>query len=358
MATSNPNPTVAEPKQDSADLSSRDVRKRHRLRHIVWVVVRSLAGLVILILVLLTIAATVFDLVTAGVRPVPPLGPHQHTAATGDIVTRYTQWGTRGPAVVLVPGFAETSFMWSRVGPALGKSYRVYAYDIRGVGYSTHRPPYTLASDAQQLLQFAKALHLDAAHHSLPVLVGHSSGAAIVADAARISPGSSAGVVMLDGDGTPYGAGPGFVHRLIVDPFFTAALRLAIHNPGLILDRIWSRLCGPRCPPLTGQELNGWVRPFEVAGAEGSMKSIVQAPLIGLTVPQLSTIRVPAVVMRGHDDPSLTADGARAIYRWLQAKELITVPDSSHLPMVSNPKTFVLDLSMAIKNLRATRTIR
>ena len=329
-------------------------RRRRSVRRIVGLALGSVAAFFVLLFLLLTVAATVFDLVTADIRPPPPLGPHQHEAVTGNIITRYSHWGSHGPALVLVPGFVETSYVWSRVGPSLGKHYRVYAYDIRGIGYSTHRPPYSLASDAKQLLQLLQVLHLDAAHHSRPILVGHSSGAAIVADAARVSRGSVAGIVMLDGDGTPYGAGPGWVHRLIVDPYFTAAVRLVLDNPAL-LHPIWSKLCGSGCPPLAGKELEGWVRPFEVAGGESALKSIVEAPLIGLTVKQLSSLRVPAAVMRGANDPSLTAKGARSVYRWLGAKTLVTIPRSSHLPMISNPKTFVSDLSLVVRGFSHER---
>ena len=113
--------------------------------------------------------------------------------------------------------------MWDRVGPVLARDgYRVYALDVRGFGYTQRRGPYTLAGDVAQLSAFLSALHLDAAHGGTATLVGHSSGAAIVGALARAQPADVRGVVFLDGDGTPYGVGPAWVHHLVVDPYATA----------------------------------------------------------------------------------------------------------------------------------------
>ena len=52
--------------------------------------------------------------------------------ATGDTQTRYRQWGTGGPAVVLVHGAAESADTWARVGPLLATGHRVFALDLVG----------------------------------------------------------------------------------------------------------------------------------------------------------------------------------------------------------------------------------
>ena len=100
---------------------------------------------------------------------------------TGDIESHYELWGHAGPPIVLVHGFLESAAVWDRVGPVLARDgYRVYALDVRGFGYTDRRGPYTLAGDTAQLSAFLTALHLGAANGNTAVLVGHSSGAAIV----------------------------------------------------------------------------------------------------------------------------------------------------------------------------------
>jgi pimeloyl-ACP methyl ester carboxylesterase len=312
-----------------------------------WLIV----GLVALI-VLLTVSAALYDATSAHVVATPPLDAHGHVVQTGDIMTHYEQWGTQGPVLVLVPGFLESSFVWKRVGPALGRDFRVYALDVRGFGYTTHRPPYTLATDTAQLGAFLTALHLDAAHGSKPVLIGHSTGVAIVASLALLHPDAVAGVVLSDGDGTNAGTGPDWAHRMVVDPYFTAVVRLVVSHP-VLMRAIWQTDCGPGCPSLTGAELEGWRRPLEVAGAEGALKAMAQAPTIGLSPAQLSALRVPAAIVRGVGDDVMPADDAATAAGWVKARMVVSVPKSRHLPMISNPTAYVRDLQAMVSCVRS-----
>src|SRR6185503_854493 len=143
---------------------------RRRLRRIGrWLMI------VVLALALLSTGASFgYNALTQGTIPLASGGGH--FVRTGDVRTHYESWGTTGPPVVLVHGFAESTFVWHLFGPKLAAlGYRVHAIDVRGFGYTQRRPPYTLAADTRQLEQFIAAMHLDAP----PVLVGHSSGAAI-----------------------------------------------------------------------------------------------------------------------------------------------------------------------------------
>ena len=83
-----------------------------------------------------------------------------------------------------------------------------------------------------------------------PVLVGHSSGAAVIGLAA-VGGGARAvrGVVFLDGDATPI-SGPGLLGWLLIDPYRTSLLRIAISQDWLIR-KLYSAQCGPSCPPLS-----------------------------------------------------------------------------------------------------------
>lgn len=304
------------------------------------------------LLLLLTAAAAAYDAVTSTPSaPIPPPDAHGHEIRTGNVVTRYEAWGHRGPVLLLIPGFVESSFVWDRVGPLLGKRFRIYAPDIRGFGYTTHHGPYSLPADTAQIVAFLRALRLDAAHNRLPIVVGHSSGAAIAANLSLLHPSMIAGIVMLDGDGTSAGAGPDWVHRLIVDPFFTAALRLTLSHPA-IPRAIWMSVCGPRCPPLAGRELEGWLRPFEVPGAEAALKAIARAPLIGLPPSRLAAIHVPAAVMLGRGDPTITVARAHATATWLHSRIVVAIPGARHLPMISAPRVFVRDLARTAHRLR------
>lgn len=321
-------------------------RRRSRLRRILVAVV---ALLIVPPVALVTASAAYVAVVTAPTATVPPPGPDERAVRTGGVITRYRTWGRHGRPLVLIPGFIESSFVWRRVDPLLGRSFRVYAPDVRGFGYTTHRGPYTLAADAAQLTTFIRVLHLDSAGVP-PVLVGHSSGAAIVADVALHYPDLVSGIVMLDGDGTSARAGPGWLHGLIVDPLFTAAYRFTLRHPS-IARAVWDQVCGPGCPGFRGQEMAGWLRPLEVPGAASSLHAIVQAPLIGLPEGSLRRVHIPVAVMLGIGDPTITTARARTLAGWMHARTVVTILRTSHLPMVSRPVIFARDLTTVVHKL-------
>ncbi len=182
-----------------------------------------------LLVALLTLAlvttgtSVVYNHLTSTPSAVLPLDAHGHVVATGDVRTHYESWGDAGSAVVLVPGFAESSYVFDALGPILAAAHhRVFALDVRGYGYTERRGPYTLASDTRQLADFLRVLHLRRTDGVSTVVVGHSSGAAIAGDLALTRPADVAGIVFLDGDGTPYGVGPAWAHALVRDPFATS----------------------------------------------------------------------------------------------------------------------------------------
>ena len=158
---------------------------------------RRLVRGAVVIVAALTVASLGYNLAT-GPAPRPP---GLRMLSAGGFGTRYRSWGTSGSPVVLVPGAFETADTFAALGAALGTDHRVFAIDLTGTGYSTPSPPFSAGHLADQLLAFLAAQGLTGAN--APVLVGHSSGAAVVGMAALRSRHVAAGVVFLDGDATP-----------------------------------------------------------------------------------------------------------------------------------------------------------
>jgi pimeloyl-ACP methyl ester carboxylesterase len=285
---------------------------------------------------LTTAASFVFNAVTAE-RASPPPGL-TYVEADG-ISTRYQQWGGAGPPIVLVHGAFESVDTWSRLAPLLARDHRVYAFDLTGYGYSQHEGPYTVGHLTDQLLGFLDAMHLGAAGDH-PVLVGHSSGAAVVSDAALRAPGRIAGLMLLDGDALNTGAGPPTALRYILtDPFKTSILRIGLSSDALIR-AVYNAQCGPGCPALDHAGAETWRRPFQVPGAENALWSMLGSGVLGLPASQLAglhSVNLPkSVVFGGEDDvfspqtPTQTADR-------IGAPPPTIIAHAKHLTLISNP---------------------
>ena len=241
------------------------VRGRRR----VWTWARRV-GLTLLVLVVLVFAVSGaylgWDRLSPEQLDVAPPGFDVDAAGVRTHVEHWPAVRPSGKApLVLVPGFAESTYVWSRVAPLLAADRDVYAYDVRGYGFTDRVPPYDLASDTDQLVGLIAALGLER-----PIVVGHSSGVAIALSLALRAPESVTGVVAANGDGTPYfGAdrtsSGGGARWVLVDPIAPALVTAAMRHRAPIRSIVAAQ-CGPGCP-VDDAAIDRWRAPFLLPGA-------------------------------------------------------------------------------------------
>jgi pimeloyl-ACP methyl ester carboxylesterase len=108
----------------------------------------------------------------------------------------YTNYGTGAEAVVLVHGWTCDESFWKYQTPALRKRYRVITIDLPGHGRSQAPPEIAMTMD-----HFAHAVNavLAEAGVARAVLVGHSMGTPVIRQFARIYPGKTRALVLMDG---------------------------------------------------------------------------------------------------------------------------------------------------------------
>jgi len=248
-------------------------------------------------------------------------------------------WGTAGTPVVLIPGAFETADTFALLSPALAADHhRVYAIDLTGTGYSVPSPPFSAGHLAEQIIAFLTAEHLtgpDAA-----VLVGHSAGAADVGIAAVRDREAVRGVVFLDGDATGLpGGGPGILGALLVNPFRTTLLRLALGD-GSLIRSVYSSQCGPTCPALSAAGVNTWRWPLEQPGFGAEIAYTARNGITAMTSAQFAALRadpVPKMVVVGANDPQMSHADATATASAIGAPPPVYVP-GRHLTMIASPR--------------------
>jgi pimeloyl-ACP methyl ester carboxylesterase len=255
--------------------------------------------------------------------------------AAAGISTRFQVWGSAGSPVVLVHGAAESTDTWDRLAAVLARTHRVYAYDVVGWGYTQRTGPLDLDEDANQLLALVHAWGLQR-----PLLVGHSSGAAIVAEAALRAPSSVGGVVLVDGDALSSGAGAKSpLADVVIPPYRITLLRLAVRSDWLIRS-IYGRQCGPRCPRLTGPDVDTWRRPLQVPGAEAGLWRMLHNGVPGLSTERLhrlAALPIPKAVIFGADDAVFSRASPVQTAARIGAPAPTIVPGARHLSIISDP---------------------
>ncbi len=304
---------------------------RRRVGHRIRTWSRRLAICALGLFVAVTAFSLIFNALSRPPQRIDPgFGDYVHVGASA---VHYQRWGTRGPAIVLVPGFLESSTAWSEVGPLLGEDHVVYALDRPGDGYTRYAGPGLLPDEAALVGGFVTALHLQR-----PTLVGHSSGAAVVGEVALEQPGVVGKVVFADGDGLKLRIAPRWVRSVILDsPYATTSLRIG--SRWTWADKWFIRMtCGPHCPPPSTMLARQWVRPLHQLSGEHALHNLILNVDNGLTPAQISAISVPSAIIWGsedHDGGSLSDTIVN-----LHHPPVHVIENAGHLTMIANPEAF------------------
>src|SRR5262245_2276967 len=109
-----------------------------------------------------------------------PAGFTERNARVDGVTLHYTTGG-RGPAVLLLHGYAQTSHMWRPLLPLLAPSLTVIAPDLRGAGGSA-RPPTgydkkTLARDIHGLVRQLGHQQVRVVGHDIGLMVAYAYAA-------------------------------------------------------------------------------------------------------------------------------------------------------------------------------------
>jgi len=116
---------------------------------------------------------------SAAVVPFPPTFHAQQIATNG--TTLNVRVGGKGPAVVLLHGFADTGDMWAPLAAVLMRNHTVIVPDLRGMGLSAHPDTgYTKKNQALDIAGVMDTLKVDKADlvtHDIGNMVGYSLAA-------------------------------------------------------------------------------------------------------------------------------------------------------------------------------------
>jgi non-heme chloroperoxidase len=260
---------------------------------------------------------------------VPATGPEprvRDVRLPGGIRLRYLEQGPEsGPAVLLLHGYTDSSYSFSRIMPLLPVAWRVIALDQRGHGESD-RPEsgYAIDDFAADALQAMDALRLPSA-----VVVGHSMGSFIARRMAERAPDRVTHLVLLASAPTAANDAVKEMRGALdalsdpVDPAFVREFQestVARPVPAAFMDRV-------------------------VATSQAVPAAVWKAALAGLLSHQASgSVRCPTLVIGGDADGVFSKAEQEALAAEIPGAVLEIVPGVGHALHWEDPERFVASL--------------
>ncbi len=239
-----------------------------------------------------------------------------------------------GPEVLLIHGTGASTHSWRALIPILADSFSVIAVDLPGHGFTSAASGYRLSLPGMAGALADLIAELDAE----PVLgVGHSAGAAILAQMALKKGHPLRGVVSVNGALLPLGGVAGQVFSPLARicaagpliPWFFAS-RAA--NP-TVLERL-IRETGSTLDP-EGMDLYGRLarNSGHVAAAFGMMANWDLRTLKR----NLPRLQVPLLLVTGSNDRTVPPSHSRQVHRLAPATELASLSGLGHLAHEEDP---------------------
>jgi pimeloyl-ACP methyl ester carboxylesterase len=261
----------------------------------------------------------------AGGRYVDIDGHHLHVVERGP---------HDGTPVVLLHGFASSTFTWRALAGALATTgHRVIAIDQLGNGASS-RPTdagYTTQDQARLMAAVVQRLGVARAHW-----VGHSFGGRLAMQIALQQPERVASLVLIAPEA--FATRRPAIANIVSIPLIGRALCFFSTSPALV--KIGLRLVSAHARWLTKEVVAGYAQPLHVRGTLDVQLAMSAAPKDGpdRAVPaNLRNIEAQTLIVWGARDPVFpAADGARLVDAMPNAR-IQLIPGAGHIAHEESP---------------------
>lgn len=234
-----------------------------------------------------------------------------------------------GPALILLHGYSDSWFSFSRILPLLNRGYHVYALDLRGHGDSD-RPAegYAMGELAGDVLAF-----MDDRSLARVTVVGHSLGSLVAQQLAARAPHRVLRMVLIGSLAAPGQSGTmqelastvrGF-RNTVPDEFIREFQLSSVHRP---------------MPPEFLSRVIGESRKLPVHVWRGIVEGMVAAQ----PAAALRASRIPTLVLWGEQDGFFNRKDQEQLLELIPTARLKIYPETGHTPHWERPEEVVNDL--------------
>jgi len=260
--------------------------------------------------------------------------PHVVLSQDGTPVS-YEIHGAGEPTLVFVHGWSCDARYWRAQVPHFSKEHRVVVLDLAGHGHSgMARTQYTMAAFGEDVRAVTEAVGSKSV-----ILIGHSMGGSVIAEAARLMPGRVAGLIGID-------TLENIEYRMTFEDFKKTIAPLEKDFPGgsrLFVEEMFS----PRTDPQLREWILADVSAAPPAVALSAMTEMMTQYITGDAAMVFEKIRIPVVTVNG----DLWPIDYEANRRHMFSYHAIVLKQADHFLMMDRPEEFNRALEKAIHML-------
>ena len=249
----------------------------------------------------------------------------------------YNVVGKGKTTLIFVHGWSCDGRYWQKQIPVFAKEYQVITVDLAGHGHSSlDRSEFSMLSFANDLKAIIGRESIDRA-----ILIGHSMGGGVIAEAARLMPKKVVGIVGIDTLQNVAERTPQSVIDEMVKPFKTD-FKSAVQN-----------FVSPMFPKGTDEQLVDWVKedmssaPKEIA--LNAFRNYLGQYVSGEAAIVFKDINIPVVSINARLWPTAPEENKKHIKNY----QLFYIEGTGHFPMLEKPDEFNMLLEKALNSIES-----
>jgi pimeloyl-ACP methyl ester carboxylesterase len=276
----------------------------------------------------------VFLLITLGAMQAQAEWPYVVPSEDGTPIS-YEVYGAGEPTLVFVHGWSCDARYWRTQLPYFSKNHRVVVLDLAGHGHSgTTRSQYTMRSFGEDV----RAVTATTGSRSV-ILIGHSMGGTVIAEAARLMPNRIIGLIGIDTlEDIEYPMTREELERMIgpLEKDFRTGSR---------------QFVAEMISPHTDSQLREWILADMSAAppavAISAMNEMMSQYITGEAAKVFDEIRIPVITVNG----DLWPINYEANRRHMLSFDAIVLKEADHFLMMNRSKDFNRVLEKAINTI-------
>lgn len=258
--------------------------------------------------------------------------PHIVLSKDGTPIS-YEVYGAGEPTLIFVHGWSCDARYWRAQVPYFSKRHRIVVLDLAGHGHSgMTRAKYTGGAFGEDVRAVTEAV----GSHSV-ILIGHSMGGTVIAEAARLMPGRIVGLIGVD------------TLQNIEYPMTREELKKMIAPMEKDFRTGNRQFIGEMISPQTDPELREWIlsdmsaAPSDVALS--AMNEMMTQYITGEAAKTFEKIRIPVITVNG----DLWPVDYEANRRHMFSFDAIVLKNADHFLMMNRQEEFNVALEKAIQ---------
>jgi pimeloyl-ACP methyl ester carboxylesterase len=247
----------------------------------------------------------------------------------------YDVVGKGKTSLIFIHGWSCDGRYWQKQIPVFAKAYQVITVDLAGHGHSSsNRAEFSMLSFANDVKAIIEKENIDRA-----ILIGHSMGGGVIAEAARLMPEKVVGIVGVD-----------------------TLQNVAEHTPQRVIDemtkpfeadfkRAAQIFVTPMFPEGSDQQLVNWVKedissaPKEIA--LNTFRNYVGQYVTGEAATVFNDITIPVISINARLWPTAPEENKKHIKNY----HLFYIEKTGHFPMLEKPDEFNILLNNALNRI-------